>query len=839
MIEMKCPECGHQLRISSKYAGKRGGCKTCGKYFIVPLESPPPSTIAPPVATSLDALKNAPDAGSASVFPASTDAAPPVAATSESNAEQKVQGSAFLLSAFLGPLGFDQFYLGNIGLGILKLITFGGLGLWSLIDALLIGFGMKKDHEGRALYRVPVEGTPTKSVKLALVLSWLVGPFGVDRFYLGYVGLGILKLITFGGFGVWYVVDFLLIGMGKMKDAQGNSLSYDAWEFTDEAEIPREPVEPLGFLYWVVAVFFSIVGFVWGLTLPKSHPWRKTAVFVPLAFAAIHLVLTGLLVVWATSMLPGQLESFVADTASEESLEELAPNEYAAKFAHLTPAEAKQELYDRGIHMSGRTFIQHLQRKSYEELELFFIAGIDVNERNDNGGTALDYLSGPSSSDMALYLLERGVDPNIVSDIGGSPLYYAVQGNVMSVVRELLKRGADPNLGLRHPQESRKVMTSPLMLAAHGGELETLQLLLDHGARLETRDGRNMSALDYARQEGHGGAVDLLSPDPEEPSARLANASPGRPSGGVQGEPAEVSGHVEELDEPEEYDDHFKVVVYGIPEDAPYDTRIYDVMIPAVLKGFPASDYPGIGEVEEAYRTLTANPSNANGEKMEEIFNAFVDPFDEAETEKFQELYFDVVLQEMAAMQAKIALETLDALVAAFPRADYPLLDDVVSTTRAFAREPDDAGSAKVDRAINAFEAGLNRMERAESKSIRETTEERLMAGDPAEIGRQVIRGWVDNLELARSWINSDLGAVVSPGAFDRLAENMKYSEVKALVGREGRQTASLTSSFNGNKTIQLQYEWSWPLGSGTTARIGVWFLNGQLRLKFYNEVQG
>jgi TM2 domain-containing membrane protein YozV len=305
MIEMKCPECGHQLRIPSEYAGKRGGCKTCGKYFLVPLESTPPSTIAPPVATSLDALMNAPDAGSASVFPPSTDTAPSVVAASESDAEQRVQGTAFLLSAFLGSLGFDQFYLGNIGLGILKLITFGGLGFWALIDGLLIGFGMKKDHGGRPLYRAPVEGTPTKSVKLALILSWLVGPFGVDRFYLGYVGLGILKLITFGGFGVWYVVDFVLIGMGKMKDAQGNSLSYDGWESAETTESPRAPVEPLGFLYWVVAVFFSMVGFVWGLTLPKSHPRRTTAVFAPLAFAAVQLlVLVGLLVVWARTMLP-------------------------------------------------------------------------------------------------------------------------------------------------------------------------------------------------------------------------------------------------------------------------------------------------------------------------------------------------------------------------------------------------------------------------------------------------------------------------------------------------------------------------------------------------------
>jgi hypothetical protein len=262
--------------------------------------------------------------------------------------------------------------------------------------------------------------------------------------------------------------------------------------------------------------------------------------------------------------------------------------------------------------MSGRTFIQHIQGRKFEELELFFIAGIDVNVTNDMGGTALNYVTGADSSDMALYLLERGIDPNIVGDIGGSPLYYAVQYNVMSVVRELLKRGADPNLGLRLPEEGREVISSPLMMAAYMGHLEAVQLLLEHGAPVDTRDDRNLSALDYARQEEHGEVVDLLNPAPEEPPARLAGASPGQPSGGVQGEPAEVpaqaAAQAEEPDEPEDYDDHFKVVVYGIPEDMPYDTRIYDVMVPAVLKGFPAVDYPGIGEVEDAYRTLSANP---------------------------------------------------------------------------------------------------------------------------------------------------------------------------------------------------------------------------------------
>ena len=46
---------------------------------------------------------------------------------------------------------------------------------------------------------------------VVLVMSVAFGQFGVDRFLMGKTGTGILKLITFGGFGVWYVVDLVLI----------------------------------------------------------------------------------------------------------------------------------------------------------------------------------------------------------------------------------------------------------------------------------------------------------------------------------------------------------------------------------------------------------------------------------------------------------------------------------------------------------------------------------------------------------------------------------------------------------------------------------------------------
>ena len=52
--------------------------------------------------------------------------------------------------------------------------------------------------------------------------SIFLGELGIDRFYLGYIGTGILKLITCGGFGIWWLIDLIMIATGKLKPKDGS-----------------------------------------------------------------------------------------------------------------------------------------------------------------------------------------------------------------------------------------------------------------------------------------------------------------------------------------------------------------------------------------------------------------------------------------------------------------------------------------------------------------------------------------------------------------------------------------------------------------------------------------
>tara|TARA_B100001769_G_scaffold31033_1_gene20346 strand:- start:78 stop:338 length:261 start_codon:yes stop_codon:yes gene_type:complete len=60
---------------------------------------------------------------------------------------------------------------------------------------------------------------------ITLILSIVVGGFGIDRFYTGSVLLGVLKLVTLGGLGVWWLIDLIMLVTGNYKDGDGNRIA--------------------------------------------------------------------------------------------------------------------------------------------------------------------------------------------------------------------------------------------------------------------------------------------------------------------------------------------------------------------------------------------------------------------------------------------------------------------------------------------------------------------------------------------------------------------------------------------------------------------------------------
>jgi TM2 domain-containing membrane protein YozV len=131
--------------------------------------------------------------------------------------------TAFLLFIFLGPLGIHRFYVGKIGTGILQMLTFGGFGIWTLVDYILLITGDFKDSNGQVLYRKTIRGGD-KSWVTTILLCYFLGPLGIHRFYVGKIGTGILQMLTFGGFGIWTLVDYILLLTGDFKDSNGMPL---------------------------------------------------------------------------------------------------------------------------------------------------------------------------------------------------------------------------------------------------------------------------------------------------------------------------------------------------------------------------------------------------------------------------------------------------------------------------------------------------------------------------------------------------------------------------------------------------------------------------------------
>ncbi|NKG21998.1 TM2 domain-containing protein [Paeniglutamicibacter terrestris] len=91
---------------------------------------------------------------------------------------------------------------------------------------------MSTTNSYQAFPQQPMQGYAPPAPGKSFIATWLfalfLGVFGVDRFYLGKIGTGLLKLFTLGGFGIWVLVDLILVLTGKQRDKSGATLAgYD------------------------------------------------------------------------------------------------------------------------------------------------------------------------------------------------------------------------------------------------------------------------------------------------------------------------------------------------------------------------------------------------------------------------------------------------------------------------------------------------------------------------------------------------------------------------------------------------------------------------------------
>jgi TM2 domain-containing membrane protein YozV len=131
-----------------------------------------------------------------------------------------------ILAFYFGIFGVHRFYTRRPILGILQLITLGGFGFWALLDLILILCGMCKDDQGLPIRSWEVgESQSGKRVLPAFLLCTFLGVFGIHRFYAGKIGTGLLQLVTMGGFGIWAIVDNIMIAWGTFTDGNGQRIT--------------------------------------------------------------------------------------------------------------------------------------------------------------------------------------------------------------------------------------------------------------------------------------------------------------------------------------------------------------------------------------------------------------------------------------------------------------------------------------------------------------------------------------------------------------------------------------------------------------------------------------
>lgn len=135
-----------------------------------------------------------------------------------------------------------------------------------------------------------------------------------------------------------------------------------------------------------------------------------------------------------------------------------------------------------------------------DRIEELLAEDVDVDERNENGRSAVMIAAGNGHQDVLKKLINAGAKVDVTDDVGFTPLMLAAAGTHSSIVRTLVDQGA--NLDVKGPAGR-----TALMYAAWSGHPEMTRTLIDAGADVQVQDRNGKTPLTYAIQSEHSEVV--------------------------------------------------------------------------------------------------------------------------------------------------------------------------------------------------------------------------------------------------------------------------------------------------------------------------------------------
>jgi len=266
-----------------------------------------------------------------------------------------------------------------------------------------------------------------------------------------------------------------------------------------------------------------------------------------------------------------------------------------------------------------------------ETVKLLIAKGADVNAKNNDGKTPLDLAvtrNRPAIGELLVAkgavisslhaaafvgdlakvkaFIDEGVEVNKKNDMGGTALHSAAAGGHKKTAEFLIDKKSEVNAQMRGGQ-------TPLHMAAEGGHLDVAELLLSRGADINAKDRRGRTPLDLAQKAEHKEMVDLLLKQMLVHNVAVANISV--PSNCVERDTVPVIVTVENRGG---YEETFEVKLTDVTNDKEVASR--SVMLSTKDRGAAEADLTFTGEnVGDYFGDRQCLDGDLNGDGVNDI----------------------------------------------------------------------------------------------------------------------------------------------------------------------------------------------------------------------------